>query len=124
MEPYALSLCGAEPPDRHRPRYDGSLPPGRRPLALGGRAMTRIKATGANLLASQALRRRVQADGSLQVQETIRVRFEDKTSRGLARDIDTYYQGADGEKHRIRIAVQRVTRDGKRDTFEESPISG
>ncbi|GAB4164449.1 MAG: DUF2207 domain-containing protein [Terrimicrobiaceae bacterium] len=62
----------------------------------------------------------VQADGSLKVQETIRVRVEgNEIRRGIYRDFPTLYRGAWGLRVEVPFRVESVFRDGKTEPWRQ-----
>jgi uncharacterized membrane protein YgcG len=62
----------------------------------------------------------VNADGSMYVRETIRVRAEgNKIRRGIYRDFPTRYTGRDGHPYVVGFAFQAASRDGQSEQWHQ-----
>ena len=66
----------------------------------------------------------IHEDASMTVQETIRVRSQgNKIKRGIYRDFPTRYRGRGGKRYVVGFEVDRVSRDGRPESYHTERIS-
>jgi len=91
-------------------------------LVLAALALGSLSAGAAEEILDFASEVRVNADGSLNVTETIRVHAEGRQiRRGIYRDFPTDYRDRLGNRYRVAFDVTGVARDGRAEPFRTEP---